>query len=174
MPKVFENIKGKFAKRLVKISLSGDFINIKFPSLTQKRKIKEIFEDLIISIEDVSIFDVSTYPNDFDIKLNDIFYPNQHISEIDEKTLKIGDKLELIVPNRANLIDGNYEVKIQTHTGRIKAKFNEYISAFSKKRTTKIKSQPVKREVLRECSYCGKISTDPYQRICEDCGSDLK
>lgn len=173
MSKFFESIKGKFAKRLVNISLSGDFIEIKFPSLTQKRKLKELLEDLVIKIDNISVYDAKAHPNDFDMKLNDIFYPNQHISEIYDKSLKIGDILKLIVPNRANVIEGNYDIAIETHSRGTKAKFNLYISPFAKK-TVKSKIQPPKKEVLRQCSYCGKVTTDPNQFICEDCGSDLK
>jgi len=173
MSKFFESIKGKFAKRLVNISLSGDFIEIKFPSLTQKRKLKELLEDLVIKIDNISVYDAKAHPEDFDVKLNDIFYPNQYLSEIFDKSLRIGDKLALIIPNRFNISDGNYNIEVGTHSAGIKAKFDMNISPFPEK-TVKPKSQLPKKEVHRQCKYCGKITTDASQVICEDCGSELK
>ncbi|MCK4381619.1 MAG: hypothetical protein KAW51_10805 [Candidatus Lokiarchaeota archaeon] len=180
MSKFFENIKGKikklpslFAKRLVKISLIGDFLEITFPSLTQKRNVKELLEDLIIKIDNISVYNVKEYPNDFDVKLNDIFYPNQYLSEIYDKSLKIGDKLTLVVPNRINILDGNYNIEVGTHSAGIKAKFDANISPFLEK-AVKTKTQLPKKKVYRQCTYCGKITTDASQVICEDCGSELK
>ena len=68
MSKFFENIKGKikklpslFAKRLVNVSLIGDFLEITFPSLTQKRNVKELLEDLVIKIDNISVYDIKEY-----------------------------------------------------------------------------------------------------------------
>ena len=180
MSKFFENIKGKikklpslFAKRLVNVSLIGDFLEITFPSLTQKRNVKELLEDLVIKIDNISVYDIKEYSHDFDVKLNDIFYPNQYLSEIYDKSLKIGDKLTLIVPNRINILDGNYNIEVGTHSAGIKAKFDTNISPFPEK-TVKPKTQLPKKEVYRQCTYCGKITMDASQNICEDCGFELK
>ena len=162
-----------FAKHQINISLIGDFLEITFPSLTQKRNVKELLEDLVIKIDNVSVYNVKEYPNDFDVKLNDIFYPNQYLSEIYDKSLKIGDKLTLIVPNRINILDGNYNIEVGTHSAGIKAKFDTNISPFPEK-TVKTKSQLPKKEVYRQCTYCGKITMDASQNICEDCGFELK
>ena len=180
MPKFFDKIKGKIkklpglvAKRLVNISLMGDFLEITFPSLTQRRNVKELLEDLIVKVDNVSVYDGKGHQSDFDVKLNDIFYPNKYLNEIDDKSLKIGDKLALLVPNRFNITDGNYDIEVETHSAGTKAKFETNISPFPKD-TIKIKSQLPKREILRQCQYCGKTTTDPSQIICEDCGSELK
>lgn len=180
MPKLFDSIKDKikkfpslFAKRLVNISLIGDSLEISFPSLTQKRDVKELLEDLIIKVDDISVYNVKEYPNDFDVKLNDLFYPNQYLSEIYDKSLKIGDRLSLIVPNRHNILDGNYHIEVGTHSAGIKAKFDTNISPFPEK-YVKADSQLPKREVLRQCTYCGKTTMNASQVICEDCGFELK
>ncbi len=180
MPKFFDNIKSKikklpslFAKHLVNVSRIGDFLEITFPSLTQRRNVKELLEDLVIKVDNISIYNMKEYPNDFDVKLNDIFYPNQYLSEIYDKSLKIGDKLTLVVPNRINISDGNYNIEVGTHSAGIKAKFDTKISPFLEK-TVKSKAQLPKEEVYRQCKYCGKITMDASQVICEDCGSELK
>ncbi|MFW9988733.1 MAG: hypothetical protein ACFFC3_08775 [Candidatus Odinarchaeota archaeon] len=180
MPKVIDNIKNKlkklpslFAKRLVHLSIEGDYLEITFPSLTQKRNVKDLLEDIIIKIDNVIIYNVKEYSNDFDVKLNDIFYPNQYLTEIYDNSLKIGDKLTLIVPNRISIIDGNHKVEVGTHSAGTKAKFETIISPFPQK-PVKISSQPPKKEIIRQCQNCGKITTDPNQIICEVCGSEIK
>ncbi|MFX1366149.1 MAG: hypothetical protein ACFFCE_18560 [Promethearchaeota archaeon] len=180
MPKFVDNIKSKikklpslFAKRLVNISIVGDFLEITFPSLTQKGIVKDLLEDLIIKIDNTSIYDFKEYPNDFDVKLNELFYPNLYLSEIYNKSLKIGDKLTLIVPNRMNISDGNYNVEVRTHSAGLKAKFETIISPFPKK-VVKTEVQQPKKVLYRQCTYCGKTTTDASQVICEDCGFELK
>ncbi|MFX1502723.1 MAG: hypothetical protein ACFFDH_17310 [Promethearchaeota archaeon] len=180
MPKIVDNIKSKikklpslFARRLVKISIAGDFLEITFPSLTQKRNVKDLLEDLIIKINNISIYDFKEYPNDFDVKLNELFYPNLYLSEISNKLLKIGDKLTLIVPNRMNISNGNYNIEVRTRSGGLKAEFETKISPFPNKIIKTEDQQPTKL-APRQCTYCGKTIMDASQVICENCGFELK
>ena len=167
MPKFIDNIKvkikklpGLFAKRLVHIYLIGDFLEITFPSLTQKRNLKDLLEDLIIKVENLNVFDIKEYQNDFDLKLNDIFYPNKYLSEIYDESLKIGDKLTLIVPNRFNITDAIYNVEVRTHSAGIKAKFETNITPFPEK-AGKDNPQLPKKEVYHQCTYCESGRHDP-------------
>ena len=98
MSKFLENIRGKikkfpslFVKRFIKINILGDLIELTFPSILISHTVKEFLEDLIIKIDNDTIFDVNIYSSDFDVKLNNNLFQNQNLSEIYLKSLKIGD-----------------------------------------------------------------------------------
>lgn len=180
MSKFFENIRDKvknipnlIAKRLVNVFILEDSLEFKLPPIMKHQTIKQYFEDLILEVNSVVVHDASTYPFEYDIKLNDKIYPNKEILEIYDKSLKIGDKFRLIVPNRPNITPGFHKVIIASHKEGEKASFNKYISLAPKK--TKIPIPQIAREnKFLICSYCGKRSSDPNQFICEYCGSELK
>ena len=180
MPRFIEKVKSNIkklpamvARRLVSITLIGDFLEITFPSLTQSRNVKELLEDLTIDVNRVRVYDFQLYPNDFDVRLNGILYPNQYLSQIHTKLLKIGDKLTVIVPNRADITVGNYFIEIGTHSAGPKTRFSVEVSPYTEKALKEIEKKPAQKQVHRQCDYCGKIITDPNQKICEDCGSEL-
>ncbi|MFW9880916.1 MAG: hypothetical protein ACFFG0_48260 [Candidatus Thorarchaeota archaeon] len=180
MSNFFENIRDKvknipnlITKRLVHGFILGDSLEFMFPPNMKYRTIKQYFEDLILEINDIVVYDTSTYPFDYDIKLNDKIYPNKKILEIYDNSLKIGDKPGLIVPNRSNLKPGFHKVIISTHSAGVKASFNKYFS-LAPKRKNKSADQLTKINLYIECKYCGKKSSDPNQVICESCGSVLR
>ncbi len=180
MPKFFETIKERvkripnlIAKRMVHVSILGDSLEFGLPPTMQNQTLKQYLEDLIIIVNDVVVYDASIYPFDYDVKMNETLYLNRNILEIYDKSLKLGDKLVLIVPNRPNLIPGFHNIVIRTHSAGVKASFNKYFSLASEK-TNATTPQIVKKERYVECKYCGKQASDPNQTICEYCGSELK
>ena len=180
MSKFLENIRGKikkfpslFAKRLIKINILGDLIELTFPSILISHTVKEFLEDLIIKIDNDTIFDVNIYSSDFDVKLNNNLFQNQNLSEIYLKSLKIGDKLGIIIPNRFNLSVGTYNIVVETPSSGRKVSFDKYISSSTEK-TDESSPQLAQKDVYRRCSYCNNEILDPNQVICEYCGSELK
>lgn len=174
--KVKTNIKklpGIIGRRLVTITLLGDYLDITFPSLTKSRNVKELLDDLIISLDNIIVYDVNLYPNDYDVKLNGVLYPNQYLSQIHTEALKIGDKLSVVVPNRPNLTVGSYQVEIRTRRTGLKTKFVVELSPYTEK-TIKAVKKPIKKQIRRRCNYCGKETTDPNQVVCEYCGAEFK
>jgi len=184
MSKFFDNIADRvkkipsfFAKRLVKVSISGDKLEITFPPLVKSSTIKEFLEDLLITIDTVTIYNAETYPFDFDVKLNDVVYLNQDLLGIYDKTLKMGDKFSIIIPNRASISAGFHKIAIGTHSEGMKIKFSKYMGSappILQHRTEKYLPQFAEKDVIRQCDYCGKEASDQDQIICEYCGSELK
>ncbi|MFX1488058.1 MAG: hypothetical protein ACFFBI_02855 [Promethearchaeota archaeon] len=182
MSRFFDNIADRvkkipsfFAKRLVKVSISGDKLEITFPPLVQSSTVREFLEDLLIRIDTVSVYDAQTYPFDFNVKLNEIVYTNQDLLGIYDKTLRMGDKIGIIVPNRASISVGFHRIAIGTHSEGIKIKFSKYMGhAPPVIKTEKYVPQIVENPTTRQCDYCGKEASDPDQIICEYCGSELK
>jgi hypothetical protein len=183
MSKFIENIKNirervkkipsLITKRWVHISILGDSLQFDLPPVIQNQTMKEYLENLILKINNVVIYDANTFPFDYDVKLDDRIYPNKEILEIYDKSLKIGDKFGLIVPNRPNITPGFHKVIIASHKEGEKARFNKYISLAPKE--SKIPTPQIAREnKFLICSYCGKRSSDPNQVICEYCGVELK
>lgn len=180
MSKFFENVRDRIknvpnliAKRLVHVSILGDSLEFELPPIMQSQTLKRYIEDLVITVNEVIVYDTSTYPFDYNVKLDEKIYPNKEISEIYDKPLKLGDKPGVIVPNRPNITPGFHKVIIATHSGGIKSSFNKYISLASEEK--KIPAPQIsEKEVSPQCSYCGKKSSDPKQVICEYCGSELK
>ncbi len=177
MSKFFETIREKvkripdlIAKRLVHVSILEDSLEFRLPPIKKKSTIKQYLEDLIIKVNDFVAYDASTYPFDFEVKLNKNLYTNKEILEIYDKSLKIGDKLGLIVPNRPNISTGFHNVIIETHSEGVKANFKKYFS-IAPENAQLTTSQVI---VNIECKNCGKHSSDPNQVICEYCGSLLK
>ncbi len=180
MSKFLENMRGKikklpslFVKRLITINLLGDLIEMKFPSILISHNVKEFLDDLIIKINNDIIYDINIFPSDFDVKLNNTLYQNQKLSEIYYKSLKIGDKLEIIIPNRFNISEGTHKIIIETPSSDRKVSFDRYISSSTEK-SEEPSSQSVQREYSRRCDNCKKDILDPNQIICEYCGSELK
>ena len=179
MSKFFENIRERvkkvpslITKRLVKVSILGDHLEFRLPPIMQNQTLKEYIEKLIIKVNDVVVYDADTYPFDYDVKLDDKIYPNKEVLEIYDKSLKIGDKPGLIVPNRPNITPGFHNVIIATHNAGVKASFNKYISLTPEETNIPI-HQIARKETLPLCIYCGQKSSDPNQVICEYCGSNL-
>lgn len=180
MSKFFENIRDKvknipnlITKRLVNVFILEDSLEFKLPPIIKHQTIKQYFEDLILEVNSVVVHDASTYPFEYDIKLNDKIYPNKEILEIYDKSLKIGDKPGLIVPNRSNLKPGFHKVIIATHSAGVKANINKYFSLAPETENIPV-AQITKINSYVKCKYCGKESSDPNQVICEYCGSQLK
>ncbi|MHA1933289.1 MAG: hypothetical protein ACW96X_12150 [Promethearchaeota archaeon] len=180
MSKFFETIREKVKgipnlinKRLVQVSILGDFLEFGFPPTIKNQTLKQYLEDLILKVNDVVVYDASIYPFDYDVKLNEILYLNSDVLEIYDKPLKFGDKLALSVPNRPNLTSGFHNIVISTHSAGVKASFKKYFSLASEK-TSVTTPQIVKKEIYLKCKYCGKEGSDPNQTICEYCGSELK
>ncbi|MHA2282977.1 MAG: hypothetical protein ACXAC5_19225 [Promethearchaeota archaeon] len=180
MSKFLENIRGKikklpslFVKRFITINVVGDLIEITFPSILISHTVKEFLEDLIIKIDNNILYDINLYPSDFDVKLNNNLVQNQNLSEIYNNSLKIGDKLEIIIPNRFNITVGTHNIVMETPSSGKKVSFERYISSVTEK-TEESKPQIVQRETSRRCNYCNKEIVDPNQVICEYCGSELK
>ncbi|MHA2006624.1 MAG: hypothetical protein ACXABO_17075 [Promethearchaeota archaeon] len=179
MSNFFETLRNKvkripdlIAKRMVRVSILGDSLEFVLPPTKQKKTLKQYLEDLIIKVNDLVVYDASTYPFDYDVKLNEKLYPNQEILEIYDKPLKVGDKLGLIVPNRPNISPGFHKVIIATHSVGVKTSFNKYFSIAGDK-TNISTPQIVKGVEYIECKFCGKRVSDPNQVICEYCGSEL-
>lgn len=180
MSKFFENIKEKvkripnlIAKRLVQTSIFGDSLEFVLPPVMQNQTIKQYLEDLTLKVNDTVVYDANLYPFDYDVKLDEKLYLNKDVLEIFDKSLKIGDKLGLIVPNRPNITPGFHYVVIGTHSAGVKASFNKYF-AVTPEKTEIIPPQITKKIEHVVCEYCGKRSSDPNQIICEYCGSELK
>ena len=180
MSKFLENIRGKikklpslFVKRLIIINLLGDLIEMTFPSILISHNVKEFLEDLIIKIDNDIIYDMNIFPSDFDVKLNNTFYKNQKLTEIYYRSLKIGDKLAIIIPNRFNISAGTHKIVIKTPSSDRRVSFDRYISS-SDEKPEETKPQSVKRDYSRRCDNCSKEILDPNQIICEYCGSELK
>jgi hypothetical protein len=180
MSKFLENIKGKikklpslFVKRLININLLGDLIEITFPSILISHTIKGFLEDLTIKLNNDIVYDINIFPSDFEVKLNNNLYPNQNLSEIYYRSLKIGDKLEIIIPNRFNISAGTYNIVMETPSSGRRVSFERYISSSTEK-PEEIKPLLVQKEVYRRCSYCKKEILDPNQIICEYCGSEVE
>ena len=180
MSKFFENFRAKvkripdlIAKRLVKLSILGDSLEFQLPPVVHIRSLKHYLEDLVIKVNDQVVYDANAYPFDYDIKWNEKLYLNQEVLEIFDKSLKVGDKLGLIVPNRPNISTGNHRIIIKSHSEGVKANFSKFVSQSSE--DSQIRTpQIVKIESLVECKYCGRRSSHPNQVICEYCGFDLK
>jgi len=179
MSKFFENIREKIknipsliAKRLVHVSILEDSLEFALPPIKQSQTIKQFLEDLIIKVNDITVYDANTFPFDFNVKLNEKLYQNQDLLEIYDKPLSLGDKLGLQVPNRANIIVGNHTIEIASHKAGTKSKFEKYFTSTPIKAST---PTPLlsKKIVYRQCNYCGKKSKDNNQVICEYCGSEL-
>ena len=96
-----------------------------------------------------------------------------HELEIYDKSVRMGDKLILFLPNRANITAGSHTVEIASHKTGTKARFDKYIALSSIKPSTSV-SQQRKKVESRQCTYCEKQISDPNQVICEYCGSDLR
>ncbi|MHA2282979.1 MAG: hypothetical protein ACXAC5_19235 [Promethearchaeota archaeon] len=179
MSKFFENIREKIknipnfiAKRLVQVSILGDSLVFTFSQIIQSQTIKQNLEDLIIKVNDIIVYDANAYPFDFNVKLNEKLYLNQDLLEIYDKSLRMGDKLGIHVPNRANITEGNYTIEIASHKTGTKSKFEKFITSSPIIASTP-PPQLSKKIVYRQCNYCGKQSKDPNQVICEFCGSEL-
>jgi hypothetical protein len=180
MSKFFENIRDRFknipnliVKRLVHVCILGDSIQFELPPIVQSQTLKRYIEDLIIKVNDVILYDASTYPFDYDFKLEDKIYPNKDILEIFDKRLIIGEKPGFIVPNRSNITPGFHKVVIASHSRGVRSSFNKYISIAPEKSKTPT-PQIAKENNYLQCNYCGKKSSDLNQVICEYCGSTLK
>ncbi len=180
MSKFLENIRGKIkklpsllVKRLMSINLSGDLIEITFPSILISHTIKGFLEDLIIKIDNDTIYDINIFPSDFEVKFNNTLYQNQDLSEIYYRSLKIGDKLHIIIPNRFSISVGTYKILIETPSSGRRISFDRNISSSTEK-IEEQKPQLVLREVHKRCDYCRKEILDPNQTICEYCGSELE
>ena len=167
-----KRIPNLIKKRLVHIFILGDSLEFELPPIMQNQTLKEYLENLIIKVNDVVVYDASTYPFDYDVKLEDKIYPNKKILEIYDKSLKIGDKPGLIVPNRPNITPGFHNIIIATHSAGEKASFNKFISLTPKETNIPI-PQIARNEKYSQCRYCGKKSSAPNQVICEYCGSEL-
>jgi hypothetical protein len=180
MSKFFENFRAKvknipnlIAKRLVHVSILGDKLEFELPPTMQHQTLKQYVEDLVIRVNDVVVYDTNTYPFDYDVKLDERIYPNRDLLEIYDKSLKIGDKMGLIVPNRLNITPGFHTVIISTHSAGVKANFNKYFS-LAPEETNIPTPQIAQKEVYSICKNCGEKSAAPNQVICEYCGSELK
>jgi len=180
MSKFFENVRDRIkkipnliAKRLVHVSIIGDSLEFELPPIMQNQSLKQYVEDLIIKVDELVVFDATTYPFDYDVKIDEVVYPNKEVLEIYDKSLKLGDKLGLIVPNRPRVTPGFHKIVIATHSAGVKSSFNKYISLTSEE--TNIPSPQLARaDIYTQCKNCGKKSSDPDQVICEYCGSELK
>ena len=102
--------------------------------------------------------------------MNKNLYTNKEIVEIYDKSLKLGDKLALVVPNRPNISTGFHKVIIGSHSEGVKASFKKYFS-LAPEAAQLTTSQVI---INIECKNCGKQSSDRNQVICEYCGSLLK
>lgn len=180
MAKFFDNIRDKvknipnlITKRLVNAFITGDSLEFKLPPIMKHQTIKQYFDDLILKVNNVVVYDAITYPFEYDIKLNEKIYPNKEILEIYDKSLKLGDKPGLIVPNRSNLKPGFHKLIIATHSTGVKAIVNKYFTLAPESKNIP-EVQIIKNNTHIECKYCGKESSDPEQVICEYCGSVLK
>lgn len=167
-----KNIPNLIVKRFVNVSILGDSLIFELPPVMKHQTIKQFIEDLVLKIDDVIVFDANAYPYDFDVKLDNETYPNKELLEIYDKSLNIGDKPGLIVPNRPSVSPGFHKVIIATHSAGVKASFNKHVSLVPEEMKIP-KPQMAKKELYRKCSYCGKKSSDPNQTICEYCGYDL-
>ncbi|MFX1426280.1 MAG: hypothetical protein ACFFBE_07495 [Promethearchaeota archaeon] len=147
-------------------------MEFELPPIMQNQTLKEYLENLVLKVDDVVVYDASTYPFNFDIKMDEKIYPNKEILEIYDKSLKIGEKLGLIVPNRPNITPGFHNVIIATHSAGVKASFTKYIS-LAREETSIPTPQIAKKEEFPQCAYCGKRSSAPNQVICEYCGAEL-
>ncbi len=177
--KLKDNVKkipGLIKRLQIKVDIVGDFLEISLTSLTQSKQLKEYLRDLVIKIARVKIFDVNEFPEDYDIRFNGIVYPNRYLSQVENKILKIGDKIDLICHNRIDASVGRYEFEIFTRSTGRTAKFPIDIAPFART-ISKKKSLPEAPsqtpQQIKICGYCGKQSSDPNQRICENCGNDL-
>lgn len=179
MSKFFEVLRDRvkkipslITKRLVHVSILGDSLEFALPPIKQSQTIKQFLEDLILKVNDIIVFDANTFPFDFNVKLNEKLYRNQDLLEIYDKPLRLGDKLGLQVPNRANIIVGNHTIEIASHKTGTKSKFEKYFTSSQIKSST-LTPLLSKKIVYRQCNYCGKKSQDNNQVICEYCGSEL-
>ena len=168
-----KNLPALFIKRLINIKIREDLIEVTLPLIFISHTVKQFLKDLIIKIDDDILYDFNIYPSDFDVKLKNTLYPNQDISEIYHKSLKIGDKLGIILPNRFSISTGIHNIIIETRSSGKKVSFNKYISS-----STEISEGPipqmVQREAYRRCNVCRKEILDQNQIICEYSGSELK
>jgi len=178
MSKFFDNVRDRIknipnliAKRLVQVSILGDSLEFILPPNMQSQTLKHYIEDLIIKVNDIIVYDANAYPFDYDVKLEEKLYPNNEISEISDKLLKLGDKPGFVVPNRPKITPGFHKVIISSHSNGVKASFNKYIPLATEK--TKIPTPQIAKDPNPECSYCGKKISDSDQVICEYCGSEL-
>lgn len=168
-----KNLPGLFVKRLINIKIRGDLIEMTLPLIFISHTVKQFLEDLIIKIDNEILFDINIYPSDFDVKLKNTLYSNQDLSEIYYESLKIGDKLGIIIPNRFSVSTGIHNIIIETRSSGRKVSFNRYISSSTEMSETPT-PQIVQREAYRRCNTCRKEILDPDQIICEYCGSELK
>ena len=180
MSKFFEDFKERvkkipnlIKKRLVKVSIFGDSLVFGLPPIMQNKSVKQYLDDLIIKVNDVVVYDASANPFNYDLKLNEKLYLNRDILGIYDKSLKIGDKLGLIVPNRSNITVGFHNIVIATHSAGVKGSFNKYISLTPEEKNTPT-PQIARSDIPTLCKNCGEKSSDPDQVICEYCGSELK
>lgn len=180
MSKFFENIRERIkkvpsliTKRLVKVSILGDTLEFTLRPIKQNQTLKQYLENLIIKVNEVIVYDASTHPFDYDVKLNERIYPNRELLKIYDRSLKVGEKLGLIVPNRPNVTPGFYNIVIATHSEGVKANFNKYFS-LAPEETNIPTRQTAKTELYSKCKNCGEKSSDPNQIICEYCGFQLK
>ncbi|MFX1456779.1 MAG: hypothetical protein ACFFDB_15505 [Promethearchaeota archaeon] len=179
MSKFFENLRDKvknipnlITKRLVQVLIRDNSLEFGLPLTVQNQSLKQYLEDLIIKVNDNIVYDAELYPFDYDIRLNGIFYSNQQILEIIDKSLNIRDKLKIIVPNREKISSGFHKVIIATHSSGTRAVFDKYFSYVKEKREEPVIN--ITKNQTYKCKNCGKEYLDSNQVICEYCGSDLK
>ncbi len=102
-------------KWLKEIIIRDHNIEIKFYYKRRSRTIKELLDTLIIWIDKRVFFDNQFYPNDFDIVVNGTLYKNQNLVEINDYRIQAGDLIQLIVPNRTNILSGRYKISFGSH-----------------------------------------------------------
>jgi len=128
--------------------------------------LRRSLEDLIIKLDDTTVFDTYLYPNDFNIKLNGVLYQSKDLNQIQERFIGSGDNLEIIIANRLNICPREYKFSFKNRDfkGGVTAKL-KVIPELEYSET------PL---VIKYCNSCGVKISNKDQKYCEFCGALLK
>lgn len=153
-------------KELIKISVSNKYIHFKMKIGLPSQPLRKTLEDMIIKLDDNTIFDAYLYPNDFHIKLNGELYQNNELNRIHDIPIRSGDSIEILTINRFKISPGEYKFTFKNRN-------------FNMGATTKLKVIPemdfIEKSIgIKYCKFCGIKISNSDQKFCEFCGANIK
>lgn len=153
-------------KELIKVSVSNKYLHFKMKIGTTSQPLRRSLEDLVIKLDDTTIFDAYLYPNDFHIRLNGVLYQNKDLNQIQGRLTSPSDGIEIIIVNRFNIFPGEYKFSFKNRDFKIGA-------------TAKLKVIPemeyIEKSIGTEyCRFCGVKISNKDQKYCEFCGANLR
>jgi len=159
-------------KSFMKIELDGEYIEFSIKFASVNRNLEEELMGLNITIDGTVIFDIDLIPNNFHIRLNDIFYNNQDLFKIYNKKISTLDKFVLIIPNSSNIIAGKHKISFYSKISNLTVTTRLIINE-------KPEYSPIQEKFQNElhhhryCPLCKNMVTEENQKFCEFCGYEL-